>query len=78
MGDTTLRYDRGRKMALYARHAIPEFWVIDVNSRRLYLHKRPSEHDNSYLEMSTLEAPNSMTIERLPGVTLDLSWLLGS
>jgi Uma2 family endonuclease len=75
VSDTTLSYDRGRKMALYARFGVPEFWVVDVNSRRLYLHRQPSE--STYLEISTLEAPSSMLIERLPGVALDLSWLSG-
>ena len=76
VSDTTLSYDRGRKMALYARHRVPELWVIDVNSRRLHLYRRPSE--NAYLDVSSLEAPSTMTVERLPGFTLDLSWLLGS
>ena len=75
VSDTTLSYDRGRKMALYARFGLPEFWVIDVNTRRLYLHRRPS--GNAYLEISILEAPRSMMIERLPGAVLGLSWLLG-
>jgi Uma2 family endonuclease len=76
VSDTTLSYDRGRKLALYARFGLPEFWVIDVNSRRLYLHRRPSE--NAYTETAILEAPSSMNLERLPGIELDLSWLLGS
>ena len=76
VSDATLSYDRGRKMALYARHRVPELWVIDVNSRRLHLYQRPSE--SAYLDVSSLEAPSTMTVERLPGFTLDLSWLLGS
>lgn len=75
VSDTSLSYDRGRKMKLYARFGLPEFWVIDVNTRRLYLHRRPS--GNGYLEVSVLEAPSSMAIERFPGAVLDLSWLLG-
>jgi len=75
VSDTTLSYDRGRKMELYARRRLPELWVIDVNSRRLHLYKRPSE--SAYLDVSSLEAPRTMSIERLPGVVLDLSWLLG-
>jgi Uma2 family endonuclease len=66
---------RRHHLALYARFGLPEFWVIDVNSRRLYLHRQPSE--STYLEISTLDAPSSMLIERLPGVALDLSWLSG-
>ncbi len=76
VSDTTLSYDRGGKMALYARHRVPELWVIDVNTRRLHRYRQPA--DNTYMDVSSLEAPSTMPIERLPGVALDLSWLFGS
>src|SRR5688572_28169459 len=31
VSDTTLRYDRDIKVPLYARHGVPEVWVVDVN-----------------------------------------------
>jgi Uma2 family endonuclease len=71
VSDTTLRYDSGRKMSLYARHNVPELWVIDVPKARLLLFRKPS--GNEYLEASILEAPDSMSIERLPGIVVDLS-----
>ena len=71
VSDTTLKYDSGRKMSLYARHDVPELWVIDVPKARLLLFRRPS--GDKYLETSILEAPNTMSIEKLPGVVMDLS-----
>jgi Uma2 family endonuclease len=71
VSDTTLKYDSGRKMALYARHDVPELWVIDVPKARVLLFRRPS--GDKYLETSILEAPGTMSIERLPGVVVDLS-----
>jgi Uma2 family endonuclease len=35
VADTTLRYDREIKIPLYARHGIPEVWLIDVEGRTL-------------------------------------------
>jgi hypothetical protein len=32
VADTTLAIDLGRKAALYARHGIPEYWVLDVDA----------------------------------------------
>jgi hypothetical protein len=29
VSDTTLDYDRGEKLRLYARHGIPEYWIVD-------------------------------------------------
>lgn len=42
VGATSLAYDRGRKAALYAREGICEYWVIDANKRRAWVHRRPS------------------------------------
>lgn len=35
VSDSTLRYDRRRKMPLYARHGIPEAWIVDVVNERI-------------------------------------------
>jgi Uma2 family endonuclease len=41
VSDTTLRYDRGRKASLYARAAIPEYWIIDLVNRRVEARRDP-------------------------------------
>ena len=76
VSDTRLSFDLGRKRALYARHGVTELWVIDVKRARLHCFRRPSGDD--YLETSVLEAPRTMSIEKLPGITLDTSSLFGS
>ncbi|MCL2384629.1 MAG: Uma2 family endonuclease [Alphaproteobacteria bacterium] len=30
MADTSLAFDRGLKLALYARHRIPEIWIVNI------------------------------------------------
>lgn len=40
---SSLRYDRGRKAALYAAHGIPEYWVIDAGARTAFVHIGPKE-----------------------------------
>jgi Uma2 family endonuclease len=39
---SSLSYDKGRKAALYARLGVGEFWVVDANERRTFVHTRPS------------------------------------
>ena len=34
-------FDLGAKSALYARAAIPEYWVLDVDGLRLIVHLQP-------------------------------------
>lgn len=41
VSDTSLRYDCGEKMELYAQHGIPEYWVLDLKGRRLIVHRDP-------------------------------------
>ena len=42
VSDTTLAYDRGRKLAGYARAGIAEYWVLDLGSRALWVHRSPA------------------------------------
>ena len=47
VADTTRNYDLGTKAALYARAGVPEYWVISVDERRVYVHTNPTP-DGSY------------------------------
>lgn len=41
VSDTTLSFDLGKKARLYARAGIADYWVLDVNKRRLIVHREP-------------------------------------
>lgn len=41
VADSTLRKDRGRKAKLYARHGVPEYWIVDTNRRVIWRHREP-------------------------------------
>ena len=41
VADTSLAYDLGTKVPLYARHGIPEVWVIDAATRRTRVFCQP-------------------------------------
>jgi Uma2 family endonuclease len=43
ISDTTLRFDTTVKAALYARASIAEYWVLDINSRRLGVYLDPRQ-----------------------------------
>lgn len=42
VADTTIKYDRDIKLPLYARYAIPEAWLIDLDRRTLGIYLEPS------------------------------------
>lgn len=39
VADTTLAFDTATKAPLYARHGIPEVWVLDVRDRAILAHR---------------------------------------
>jgi Uma2 family endonuclease len=43
VADATLGFDLGTKARLYARAGIVEYWVLDVNGRRMIVHRDPGE-----------------------------------
>jgi Uma2 family endonuclease len=42
VSDTSLAYDRDVKMPLYAQAGIPEAWLIDLNSARIFVYRQPT------------------------------------
>ena len=67
VGDSTLRYDLGKRASLYAAHGIPEYWVFDLQRNRVWRHCNPS--GRAYTQVDEVE---SGTLP-LPVLDADLS-----
>jgi Uma2 family endonuclease len=74
VAQSSLRYDRGVKVPLYARHAIPEVWVVDTASQKLMRYRTPLQ--GAYTRTDEPDLTQPIAIERLPAVRLHLSELL--
>ncbi len=75
VADTSARYDREIKLPLYARHGVPEVWIVDLEARLLRLYRGPA--GDVYRESSTTALPGLTAIAALPGVEIDLAQILG-
>jgi Uma2 family endonuclease len=42
---SSLDFDRGPKASLYARGRVPDYWIVDVDGRRLEVHRDPRRDD---------------------------------
>ncbi|MBD2200599.1 MULTISPECIES: Uma2 family endonuclease [Calothrix] len=42
VADTSLKYDTEVKAAIYAKSGIVDYWVLDVNRRKLHVYRLPS------------------------------------
>ncbi len=74
VSDTTLRYDLHEKVPFYARHEIPEVWVVDLPDAKLRVFRTPKE--GSYLDAVATNDPGVVSLSLLPDVAVDLSRLL--
>jgi Uma2 family endonuclease len=70
VSSTTLRFDRNVKVQMYARHGIPELWVLDTNATQIHYYRTPA--DGSYSVAGTVPLTGRIPIEAL-SITIDLS-----
>jgi Uma2 family endonuclease len=50
VSDTTVHYDREIKVPLYARHGIPEVWLLDLQERVLEIYRNPEQGKYQHIE----------------------------
>jgi Uma2 family endonuclease len=74
IADSSARYDRERKLPLYARFGIPEVWLIDIPARAIWVHRAPE--NGSYATCFQLGAPHRISPLLLDDVELDLDGLV--
>jgi Uma2 family endonuclease len=43
VSETTLAYDRGKKLEAYARLGVPEYWIVDLVHERIEIHREPKD-----------------------------------
>ena len=73
VADSSLAHDRGPKLALYARHGVPEVWLIDLAGRAVEICREPGPA--GYVERRRVaEGVAAPTL--VPGLAIDLAALL--
>lgn len=74
VSDSTLNYDRQRKAKVYAQANIPEYWVIDVNQRQVFVFREPQ--GDTYQIEEVLQIDAAIAPIKFPDVVIRLSHLL--
>ncbi len=75
VADSSLRYDRGVKLPLYARSGIPEVWIVDLRRRMVDVHRAPGE--DGYATVETHGPDDTMTLVLAPEIAVGLRQILG-
>jgi Uma2 family endonuclease len=73
IADTSLAYDRGRKIGIYAAFGIPEVWVIEAKSLVTYIYRALGAEGYSVRLEAGLD--DEVTAQRAPEVAMCLSRL---
>jgi Uma2 family endonuclease len=42
ISESSLGFDQGAKRALYARHGVAEYWVVDIPGKRVHVYREPT------------------------------------
>ena len=81
ISDTTLRYDRTAKAALYARANIADYWIVNLGNRVLEVHRQPAPMDDmplgfGYLSITRHIITDSVSPLAMPQATISVADLL--
>ena len=74
LSPSSQQVDRVRKMALYARSGVPEYWIADPENRTLVIHVLAGEE---YVAV-TPEVDGSLASRALRGLLVDPSEVFGN
>ena len=68
VADSSLAYDRGPKLALYAAAGVPEVWIVNLRGREVTTYNDPTE--TGYATVRTYRPGESISPRAFPDVVL--------
>ena len=76
IADTSTAFDLFVKAGLYARAGVPEYWVLDLNRRALFVHRQIEQ--STYRELRALSDKESASLTCRPEHEIPVARLLPS
>jgi Uma2 family endonuclease len=64
VAESSLAYDRGPKLRVYAEAGVPEYWIVNLVNRRIDVHRKPSS--GRYWQVQQLDEDATVQCERYP------------
>ena len=74
VSDTTLRYDRGTKAAMYAADAISDYWLVNLRARTLEVRRQPE--NGEYLSLDVYREGEAVAPLAAPEASVRVTDLL--
>ena len=74
VSDSTLDFDRGKKLGIYARAAISEFWIVNLQDSTIEVYLDP--HFTGYEKKTILKAGDKASPAAFPDAAIEVAELL--
>jgi Uma2 family endonuclease len=68
VSDSSLSYDQGIKLGLYARYGVAEYWVVDVEGKRVVTYQEPTA--KGYVRKAEFAAADAVAPQAFPDVEI--------
>lgn len=75
VAETSLEEDRAVKVPLYARHGVPEAWLVDLAAGRVEVFSDPAAE--GYRSVERCETGMTVTARSFPGLSITVREILG-
>jgi Uma2 family endonuclease len=75
ISDTTLAFDQRTKVPLYARHGVPELWVVDLNHDLIHVYQKPTA--TGYQITETRRRGDGIAVAAFPEIEFAVEEVLG-
>lgn len=75
VADSSLRFDRTVKLPLYARHKVPEVWIVNIGDGVVEVYRNPK--DDAYLATTRATRDEVLEPALLPGLRIAVTEILG-
>jgi Uma2 family endonuclease len=74
VSDSTLKYDRDKKLPLYAEAEIPEVWIVNLTNEIIEVHSKPNV--GLYQFVKIYKRGETVEPESIPNLSLDVDDVL--
>ena len=75
VSQTSLSYDRKVKLPLYARHGVPEVWIVNIGESVVEVYRDPK--DDAYQTITHATRGDTLEPAALPGLRIAVDGVIG-
>ena len=76
VADSSLSFDRGRKLRIYAAAGVAEYWLINLQRNVLEVYRQPGPHPRGYAAVATLRRGDRIAFLAFPELEIAVEELV--